>query len=130
MVEFQSRVLGLKLKLIWLILEDENMFNHVRFMEMSLFVFVFFFLIWVLGLWTNICLIFLESEINKNFFKKIENKIKCWIIFLSKGTKWQVYIKTTSFWDDVAFDGELINGYEWKDILPNDQKYLWYESIF
>ena len=32
-----------------------------------------------------------------------------------------VYIKTTLFWDELVFDGELINGYEQKDILPNDR---------
>ena len=110
-----------------LILEDESMFNHVRFLEMSLFVFVsfflflfFFFLIWVLGMWTNICLIFLENEINNFFFyKKIKENIE--LFFYRLGQNDMVYIKTTLFWDELVFDGELINGYEQKDILPNDR---------
>ena len=53
------------------------------------------------------------------FYKKIKENIE--LFFYRLGQNDMVYIKTTLFWDELVFDGELINGYEQKDILPNDR---------
>ena len=108
-----------------LILEDESMFNHVRFLEMSLFVFVSFFLFLfffnMIFRYVNKYLFDFLGKWDKQFFFLQENKRKYWIIFYRLGQNDMVYIKTTLFWDELVFDGELINGYEQKDILPNDR---------
>ena len=108
-----------------LILEDESMFNHVRFLEMSLFVFVSFFLF---SFFFNMSFRYVNKYLfdflgkwDKQFFfyKKIKENIE--LFFYRLGQNDMVYIKTTLFWDELVFDGELINGYEQKDILPNDR---------